>query len=377
MPYSWTDLAGHTLARQFPQVAGLDAEAVAETVRRIGPIQSQTARSPFLALAARLPGASNDAISAAYEDSCLVRGSTLRGTVHTCVPEDHPLLEVATRTGQRALWQRTFKLARTSLEDLWHGIEEFARDQWRTPAELGEHLDSWLSTHDPGAKPAKDAQGWRYFCFGHGGLIRRPLSGGWHEQGAPGYRTAAAVLGDRTDRIADVDGSVDTLVLRHLAAHGPASRNDLSWWSGLGLRVVDASLARLAGELAADEGPDGRTYVDLLDAPGQVELPGVRLLPEFDALLCAYDPAARERFVDPGDYRQLWLPANGLMLAPLMVDGRLTGYWRLPGSGTSRPLEVTYFVGTRRPSRSELAEPVAALEAAYDVEVTRLSINRD
>ena len=56
---------------------------------------------------------------------------------------------MATRLGQRALWQRTLKLERTTLEDVWAGIEDFARDEWRTPAELSTHLAAWLRAHDP------------------------------------------------------------------------------------------------------------------------------------------------------------------------------------------------------------------------------------
>ena len=62
--------------------------------------------------------------------------------------------------------------------------------------------------------------------------------------------------------------------------------------------------------------------------------------------------------------------------ALLLVDGRVTGQWRLPGSGTRRPCEVTWFAGTRRPTKSELAEPVSALEAAYAVTVTGLTVTR-
>lgn len=62
MACTWEDLAAMTLARQLPPVDGRDAVtvtvsvavavAVAETMGRIGPIQAQTARSPFLRLAA-------------------------------------------------------------------------------------------------------------------------------------------------------------------------------------------------------------------------------------------------------------------------------------------------------------------------------------
>ena len=375
--YSWADLGALALARQFPVVQGRDAAAVAEVVRRTGPIQSQTARSPFVGLAARMPGVTHAAVSTAYDDLLVVRGSNLRGTVHTSTAEDHALLEVATRLGQRAFYQRTLRPAAVTLEQVWAGLEEFARDEWRTPAELSDHLRGWLAAHDPEGQPRLDHEGGRYFGFGHGGLLRRPLTGGWQGQGRPGYRTASALLGDRSTVLADPDAAMTELVRRHLVRHGPASRHDLAWWAGVGLRVVDAALDRLAGELTTDDGPDGRAYHDLAEPPPASDGPGTRLLPEFDALFCAYDPPARERFVDPVHYRRLWHQDNGQVDAPLLVDGRLTGSWRLVGSGTRRALEVTSYAGTRRPRRSELEEPVAALASAYAVTVTGLSLTRD
>jgi hypothetical protein len=377
MAHTWEDLAGLALARQFPDVPRRDVEAVAEAVRLIGPIQSQTARSPYLGLAARLPGITLQTISTAYDEQRIVRGSNLRGTVHTSTPQDHPLLEVATRLGQRPLWQRTLKLDRTRLEDVWAGTEDFARDEWRTPAELSAHLASWLAEHDPGAAANLDNNAGRYFGFGHGGLLRRPLKGGWQGQGAPGYRTASAVLGDRSAVLADPETAMDALVRRHLSSHGPASRQDLAWWAGVGLRVVDACLDRLGEGLTEATGPDGRSYHDLADHPPPRDLHGVRLLPEFDALFCAYDPAARERFVAPGHYRRLWFQANGMILAPMLMDGRISGHWRIPGSGARRPCHVAWFAGTRRPGKTELAESVAALEAAYALTVTDLTLTRE
>jgi hypothetical protein len=377
--YTWEELGALSLARQFPSVAGRDAAAVAQMLDLVGPIQSQTARSPFLALASRLPGVTLETVSAAYDDLLVVRGSNIRGTVHTSTPADHPLLEVATRTGQRALWARTLRPTATTLEDVWRGIEEFARDHWRTTDELDEHLRTWLAAHDPGAGHNLDSQGGRYFAFGHGGLLRKPLRGGWQGQGTPGYRSAAALLGPRDHVLGDPDVATDALVERHLRCLGPSSRHDIAWWAGLGLRVVDASLRRLLDSdlgLTGDEGPDHRTYYDLPDPPSPSGSPGTRLLPEFDALLCGYDPRARERFVDADHYRLLWSRANGMLLAPLLRDGRLTGYWRIPGSGRERPCEVVWFAGTGRPTRAELEEPVAALEAAYGVTVTRLDISR-
>lgn len=369
----WEELAGRTLARQFP--AGL--AGVAATIEAIGPIQSQTARSPYLALAARLPGVTRDAIHAAYDDYRIVRGSTIRGTVHTSTPDDHVLLEVATRVGLRAMWQRTLRPRDVTLEQVWAGIEEFARDEWRIPDELVAHVVRWLEAHDAGHQSRLDGIAGRALCFGHGGLLRRPLSGGWEGQGKAGYRSAAAILGDRSAVLADPDAALDRLVRRHLAAYGPASRRDLAWWAGTGLRAVDAALARQT-DLVELTSPDGLLCYDLPGAPGPVQLPGVRLLPEFDALLCAFDPPARMRFIDPEHYAVIWQQVNGLLLAPLLVDGRLTGHWRLSkgGSGAAREAEVTWFAGTRRPRKSEIEEALANIETAYGVHITGLRLDR-
>lgn len=367
---SWTqdELAGLSLARQFPETPSADP---AELVARIGPMQTQTARSAFLGLAARSPGITHAAITAAYEDLRIVRGSTLRGTVHTSTPEHHRLLDAVTREGQRRIWVRTLGLEQP--EAAWQALEEYAADDWRTPAELADRLRAWLSKGPEGADPdALETTLGRYLSFGHGGLLRRPLSGGWDRQGAPGYRTAQGLLGLP---LPDPDEAVAAAVRVHLASYGPASRNDLAWWSGLGLRRIDAALAGLADAIS-QEGPDGRVLWDLPEAPAARDLPGVRLVPEFDAILCGYDPKARHRFVDDDHHRALWHSVNGQVLPPMLVDGRIGGYWRAMGSARRRPLTVHCFPGTRRPRKSELEEPVAALEAALDITVTEVGVQR-
>jgi hypothetical protein len=368
--YDWDELRGLTLARQFPDIEGRGPDDVAEAIRRIGPIQSQTARSPYAALGARLPGVTHDAVTSAYESLAIVRGSTIRGTVHTSTGDHHLLLDATTRLGQRAIWTRHLPLKHSEVEDLWEATEEFAADAWRTPDELLDHVRGWLRDHDENTPEAIDRGLGRYLTFGHGGLLRRPLKGPWSGQGAPGYRSAAALLPDREQP----DDSVLEAVRLHLASYGPGTRRDVAWWSGLGLRQVDALLDRL--DLSWREGPGGAAYADVPDAPPARDLPGVRLVPEFDAVLCGYDPKARDRFVDPADHERLWHKNNGYMLAPVLVDGRVGGYWRIEGSGREKTLAVSVFAGSRKPRKSELDEPVAALSTALDVPLGSVTVTR-
>ena len=64
------------------------------------------------------------------------------------------------------------------------------------------------------------------------------------------------------------------------------------------------------------------------------------------------------------------------LLPPLLVDGRISGFWRAAGTARRRPLEVAWFARTRKPRRAELEEPVAALEAALDITVTEVTLTR-
>lgn len=360
---SWDDLAGLALARQFPS-ADLD---VPSAVAAIGAMQTQTARSAFLGLASRFPGTTRDEVTAAYESGAIVRGSTIRGTVHTTTPRSFADLGSATAVGQRTLWDRMLRLERSSVDDLWSATEAYA-STWRTTDELQDHLQRWLVEHEGADEvTGRLGQAGRYLAFGHGGLVRRPVNGDWAGQGAPEYAHLPGV------------GTIEAAIELHLRCHGPASRHDLAWWSGMGLRVVDEVLAAIDTRvgLTTADGPDDRTYVDLPDAAAPRAVDGVRLLPEFDALMCAYDPAGRLRFAEAAHLVRLWSGANGLVLPPLLVDGRITGYWRAAGSSRRRPLEVTWFARTRRPRKDELDEPVAALEAGLGITVSSVTITRE
>lgn len=368
------------MRRQFPPIGGRTRTDVVELVRRVGPIQSQVARSPFVTVSSRLPGAAYDDITAAYERFELVRGSNLRGTVHTCVPEQHPMLDSVTRRALTNLWRRSLKLERVSVEDCRAAMEEFAADEWRSPDELRRHLASWLAAHESeqAAEAARTSGVGRATAHGHSALIRRPLRGGWDRQSTPGYRVAAKVLGrPRSPWLDDTDGALVALTRVHLAAYGPANRRDIAWWSGEGLRHVDAALATLAEELTERPGPDGQTYYDLVEAAvdGPPDL-GVRLLPEYDAVVVGYDPKSRDRFLDPDHLRFLWLMENGSFASAVLKDGRLAGSWKLGGAEASRRVEVRMFPGMKRVAESELAEQVEALEAALAMTVSGIWITR-
>lgn len=173
----------------------------------------------------------------------------------------------------------------------------------------------------------------------------------------------------------DPDAALLAITRMHLAAYGPANRRDVAWWSGAGLRDVDRAIVELGDELTKRDGPDGVVYYDLAEPPGNGRGdPGVRLLPEYDALVVGYDPRTRDRFLDPEHVRYFWLMGNGSFSSVVLDRGRLTASWKLAGSATSRRIDVRMFPGQRPLAESDLADQVVALEAALEIQVAEISI---
>ena len=377
--YTWESLRRASLRRQFPTIRGRGRAAVRELIERVGPIQSQVARSPFVTVSSRLPGASYADIVAVHESYDVVRGSSLRGTVHTCVREQHPLVDTITRRTLEKFWLRQLKLERVSVAEVQAAMEVFATGEWRTPEELRAHLAEWVGDHDgEAARVAAGTPGiGRAFAHIHSAMIRRPISGiEWEKQASPGYRVAADVLGvERSPWLEDPDAALVALVRQHLRAFGPANRRDIAWWSNDGLRNVDAALDALADEIVSRPGPDGVVYHDLADTPGRGGGdPGVRMLAEYDALIVGYDPKTRDRFLDPGHLPLVWLSENGTFSSAVLRDGQLCAAWKFDGSGPERAIEVAMFPGLAPLDASDLADQIAALEAALAITITDVTI---
>jgi hypothetical protein len=372
--HTWDSLNAATLPRQFPVVGDVDRAALVALLGRVGPVQSQAARAPFLTASSRLPGVTNATVSAAYEQHELVRSTSLRGTVHTSVRSSHAALDAVARRTSTNLWCRTLKMAATDVARLRDRIEAVASDGWLPLPELQEQALRWLA--DEGFHDAVTASGEGVglaLFRGHSALLRRPLSGGWHQQGRYGYRTAARVLGDLA---VDDDAAATELVRTHLSAFGPATRHDIAWWAGDGLRSIDAAVRRLGDELTSTPGPDGLDYLDLAEPPAGGDAdPGVRLVAEYDALLLGYAPRGRTRFADPRLIAYSWNRANGVHAPTVLSRGRLRATWRLRSQGGRTNLQVSMVPGERPVAQADVADQATAVGRALavhidDVEVT-------
>ena len=372
-PYTLAQLRRATLRRQFPRVRGRGPKAVADLVSRIGPIQSQAPRAPFLGVAARLPGVGYAAIADAFEAHDIVKGSNIRGTVHVCVREQFPLLDAVTRRTSQPGWRKVLGLRPDAVGDVRTQIVRWIGDEWRLESDLTAHVIEWLEQHESAesAGLSQESSG-RFLLRGYSALIRRPSRGGWENRSPWLLRHGPPLLG--TPEV-DPDDALVALARIHIASFGPSTRHDIAWWSGEGLTRVDAAVTELGDQVVARPGPDGGTYFDLAaPPPGGSGDPGVRLLPEFDALVLGYHPKGRIRFLDESHLERIWNRANGVFSPAVLFKGRLVGLWRLAGNGRRRSLEVWPFPGESLPLEEAFVEPADDVAAALDIEIGELRL---
>jgi Winged helix DNA-binding domain len=332
---------------------------VAETVGRLAGLNAQDVEPPYLTLWARLAGFERDALTRALEDRAVVRGTLLRGTQHLVTADDYlawrPLLQpVMDRLGRGALGR-----AGVDREALAAAARRHLDGRRLTRRELARLLaQDW-----PGHPPGELAWSVQYLLP----LVHPPPSGVWGRGGPVPLVLAETWLGRPP-----AAGSAEGLVLRHLAAFGPASVADIQAWSGLtGLREPTE---RLGGGLRRFRDERGRQLFDLPDAPRPD--PGVpspvRFLPPFDNLLLAH--ADRGRVMTDEVRRRVCV---GAVVEPtVLVDGRVAAVWRLRRDGERALVEVEPLGRLAGPERDAVASEglrllrFAATDAAdHDVRV--------
>ncbi|EEI17742.1 DNA glycosylase AlkZ-like family protein [Corynebacterium lipophiloflavum] len=124
--------------------------------------------------------------------------------------------------------------------------------------------------------------------------------------------------------------AVDELVRRYVTAHGPVTREDVAWWSKLGVREVRVALEHLGDDFARD----GEDYFhaslpEALAATPASTFREPHLLPAFDEYILGYKDRL---FAMTDDVHTHLAPRNmGIFRKSIVVDGVVRGTWKGAG----------------------------------------------
>ncbi|KAA1420035.1 winged helix DNA-binding domain-containing protein [Mumia zhuanghuii] len=368
------DLALRTLARQFPTPTGTGVDDLVALYAALGPVQTQVPRAAFLFAASRLPGVTHETVVEAFESYALVKGTTLRGTVHSSTARQHAWSAAVAGPRLDLGLPKALRLDRLTATDVRAESSSYASDDWRDRDALVAHVADWVAEQESDGHGTVADSHARNLVWGSPQLVRRPPDRRWHTRTDTLHRLATHVYAVAADDH-DPDVARRELVRVHLGAYGPATRRDIAWWLGDNLRPVDAAIAALGDEVVQIEGAGGTTYLDLADAPdGSAYAGGVRLLPEFDGLLLGFEGSGPERgrFTALDNMARIFNRINGTT-TPIVLDGtRITAQWRIVPRGSRIDVEVLPLPGERVPDESAVSDALPAVEAVLGTEVADL-----
>jgi Winged helix DNA-binding domain len=320
----------------LPVETGPRAGRVIETVEHLAGLQAQAPFPPYYGLWSRLAGFRPGDLAELILSRRVVRIALMRGTIHLVSARDclmlRPLIQPVLDRAMSTTYSR--QLSGVDTGELAAAGRALVEEKPRTFSELGTLLSGQWPDHPPTAL----AQGVRALVP----LVQVPPRAVWGLAGQAAHTSAESWLG----RDLEVGPRLDDLVLRYLAAFGPATVMDMQAWSGL-TRLREA-VDRLRPGLRTFRDEQGGELFDLPDAPRpDPDVPApVRLVAEFDNLILSH--ADRARIISEPN-RQRMFTRNGIFPGTVLVDGFVVGMWRLARSRGGAVLVIEMFepVGKR------------------------------
>jgi hypothetical protein len=331
-----------TLERQL--LLRRSATPIVDAVEDLVGLQAQVPLNPYTALWSRLERFRPEALAQLLVDRRVVRTVVMRATIHLVTADDCLLLRPLVQPVLEAELARHRDFAPALVGVDLDPVLAFARTLLAERPRTGGELRAAMEERFPGL----DAGALAYACRCLLALVQVPPRGVWGQTAQVTSTTAESWLG----RPLAAEPSIDDVVLRYVAAFGPATVADVATWSRLtGFRdVVD----RLRPRLRSFRDERGRELLDLPEAPRpDPETPAPpRFLPKYDNVLLSH--ADRSRFVSEKPRAPL-SGVVGPIHGTVLHDGFLCGTWRLDNdrSSGSATLVVNHVV--RLPKRAAAA----------------------
>ncbi len=272
-----------TLARQL--LLERSEKSPLDAVEYLVGMQAQIPLNPYIGLWSRLEKFEPSRLATLVWDRAVVRIAVMRSTIHLVSADDCLLLRPLMQPVLDREWPRHQEHGPVLRGVDFEPVLAFVRPLLAERPHTGPRLRTALADRFP----EQDAAALAYACRCLLPLVQVPPRGIWGQSSQVTSTTAESWL----RRPLAPAPSIDDVVLRYLAAFGPATPADVATWSRLtGVREV---LDRLRPQLRAFRDGDGRELFDLPDAPRpDPDTPAPpRFLPEYENLLLSHADRTR------------------------------------------------------------------------------------
>ena len=322
----------HQLNRAFLQRQLLlerQSLSITEATEHLIGLQSQIPNPPYIGLWTRLTDFQRDDLTQLMQERKILRAAMMRSTLHLITDDDHqrfrPVIEPALARGLRSFFGK--KAKELDVDKLVSSAKLFIEEVPRSTGELKEHL----LTVEPDADP--DAMA--YVIRTHLPLVQVPPGGTWGAGTRASYATAEQWLSSDAQ-----PATLRDLFARYLRAYGPASMMDFQTWTGM--TSLKNAFKQFQDKFVTYEDENGRELFDLpdLSIPDSTTPAPIRFIPEYDNLLIAH--ADRNRIIADDDRKKVFLSA-GRVLGTILVDGFVSGTWKIKSDKGSAALTISPF----------------------------------
>lgn len=297
-----------------------------EVVDHLAGLQAQTPHSWYTGFWNRIEGFKAEEASDLLESRQVVRIALQRSTIHLVSARDclamRPLLDVVTGRMTKTTFGK--KLDGIDLDELAALGRELVEERPMTFADLGRALAERWPSHDKHAM----GQGVRWRVP----LVQVPPRGLWGRSGPVAHTSAESWLGLDVPPMTPQE-----LVVRYLAAFGPATVKDVQTWSGLTrlAEVVDGL------DLVRYRDGEGRILYDLplSELPDEDVPAPVRLMYDFDNLFLSHADRSRVITQKAVEVSPAFVKTN-VMWKLILVDGFTAGDWTISRAKRTTTLTI-------------------------------------
>jgi hypothetical protein len=339
-----SEIIQHRLANQY--IWPSFTRSPSEVVSHFGAVQAQDYHASLWAIGLRSRTGLAE-VQQAISNGQIIRTWPMRGTLHFVAASDirwmlellapRVISRASGRYRQLELSEVVFKQCREILTHALQGGKIISRSDLyqileqkgiSTASQRGVHILCQLSMEG-------------LLCFGphQGKQPTHTLLQEW------------APLAKRLSR----EESLASLTQRYFSSHGPATVQDLAWWSGLTLTDAKQGVAMADFQLESHT-IDDRLYYFSSKQPKIDASPSLQLLPGFDEYFLGYKD--RNLILVPHHQPKVVPGNNGMFLATIVSNGHIVGTWRKKIKGSSVETENQLFDTIKLPPQllTEAAE---------------------